>query len=236
MSDKSPNKFYKANHISKINWLRAAVLGANDGIVSIAGLVLGVAGAVADEKTIYTAGVAGILAGAISMGVGEYVSVSSSRDLEKVLLEKEKSELNNHPEEELEELISIYEKKGLSRKTSELVAKELTKHDPLKAHFDAELKIDPNNLTNPWHAAMASAFSFIAGSLIPFAAMLIPPTGIKIQVSFMAVIIALILTGALSAKAGGANKVKAATRVVIGGILAMVVTYIIGNIFGTAFL
>lgn len=235
MTDKFSIKPHKNNHVSKLNWLRAAVLGANDGIVSIAGLVLGVAGASADEKTVFTAGIAGILAGSISMGVGEYISVSSSKDVEKALLEREKDRLKNYAQEELEELISIYERKGLSRKTSEIVAEELTAFDPLKAHFDAELGIDPNNLTNPWHAAIASSLSFIAGAIIPFIAILIPPTGIKIQVSFLAVILALVLTGALSAGAGGANKLKAVIRVVMGGVLAMIVTYIIGRVFGTAF-
>src|SRR5476651_1522178 len=129
---------YMANSTHKLNWLRASVLGANDGIVSIAGLVLGVAGATNSATAILTAGIAGIVAGAISMAAGEYVSVSSSRDTEKALLEKEKIELRDYPEQELDELATIYEKKGLSAKTAMVVAKELTAHDPFAAHFDAE--------------------------------------------------------------------------------------------------
>src|SRR3989344_7370181 len=162
------------SHTSKLNWLRAAVLGANDGIVSIAGLVLGVAGATESREAIFTAGMAGIIAGAISMAAGEYVSVSSSRDTEKAILEKERYKLKNFPEQELEELAVIYESKGLSKETAKKVAEELTARDPIAAHFDAELKIDPNDLTNPWHAAFASAFSFILGAAIPFIAILLP--------------------------------------------------------------
>ena len=219
------------SHISKLNWLRASVLGANDGIVSIAGLVVGVASATDSHAVIFTAGVAGIIAGAISMAVGEYVSVSSSRDTEEALLEKEKYELKNYPEQELLELAGIYEKKGLSKKTAELVAKELTAKDPIAAHFDAELAIDPNNLTNPWHAAYASAISFLAGALIPLIAILLPPASSRIPVAFVAVLIALVLTGSISARIGGANMLRATARVVTGGIMAMAVTYTIGRFF-----
>lgn len=222
------------NHVSKLNWLRAAVLGANDGIVSIAGLVLGVAGATTSIRAILTAGIAGIVAGAISMAAGEYVSVSSSRDTEKALLEKEKYELSHYPEEEMEELAQIYEKKGLSRKTAVQVAKELTEHDAMAAHFDAELKIDPDNLTSPWHAAFASAASFLVGAIIPMFAIAFPPDPIRIPVSFISVVIALMITGIVSARVGGANVVKATVRVVCGGVLAMVVTYGIGKLFGVS--
>jgi len=219
------------NHVSKLNWLRAAVLGANDGIVSIAGLVLGVAGATSSHTAVFAAGIAGIIAGAISMAAGEYVSVSSSRDTERALLEKEKFELKHHPEEELIELAQIYEKKGLSKNTAITVAKELTAKDPIAAHFDAELGIDPDNLTNPWHAAYASAGSFFAGALIPLIAITLPPDELRIPVAFVSVVLALVLTGILSAKVGGANPMKASARVVAGGILAMVVTYSIGRLF-----
>ena len=132
---------------SKLNWLRAAVLGANDGIVSVAALVVGVAGATSDEKIILTAGIAGLIAGALSMAAGEYVSVSSQRDSEKSMLEREQYELDNYPEEELLELAQIYKVKGLSEKTAKLVAKELTENDAYAAHVDAELGIDPDDLT-----------------------------------------------------------------------------------------
>jgi vacuolar iron transporter family protein len=219
------------SHVSKLNWLRAAVLGANDGIVSIAGLVLGVAGATSSIGVILAAGTAGIIAGAISMAAGEYVSVSSSRDTEKALLEKERRELKEYPKEELEELACIYEQKGLSKKTARIVADELTAKDPIAAHFDAELGIDPNDLTNPWHAASASAASFFVGAIIPLVAILLPPASLKIPVAFVSVILALIVTGVLSATVGGANPVRATVRVVLGGAIAMIVTYAIGTFF-----
>ncbi len=225
---------HATNHLSKLNWLRASVLGANDGIVSIAGLVLGVAGATSSQTVIVAAGFAGIIAGAISMAAGEYVSVSSSRDTEKALLEKERFELKNYPKEELEELAHLYEKKGLSASTAHLVAKELTAHDAFAAHVDVELGIDPDNLTNPWHAAFASALSFLAGALIPLIAILLPAEALRIPITFISVVIALIITGVLSAKAGEANVLKAVIRVVIGGAVAMVVTYGIGRLVGVA--
>ncbi len=225
-------KPHSLNHTAKLNWLRAGVLGANDGIVSIAGLVLGVAGATSSSTVILAAGIAGIVAGAISMAAGEYVSVSSSKDTEKALLEQEKYELKNFPEEELEELAQIYEKKGLSPKTAAQVAKELTEKDPIAAHFDAELRIDPDNLTNPWHAAIASAFAFFLGALIPLFAITLPPQDLKVPVAFISVIVALAITGIVSAKVGRANVGKAVVRVVLGGALAMIVTYSIGKFFG----
>jgi len=219
------------NTNSKLNWLRASVLGANDGIVSIAGLVIGVAGATDSTQIILTAGVAGIIAGAISMAAGEYVSVSSSRDTEKALLKKERYELKHFPEHELEELALLYQEKGLSRKTAVVVAKELTKNDAFAAHVDAELRIDPENLTNPWHAALASAAAFLAGALIPIAAVILPPTSVRVPFTFLAVIVALAITGTVSAKIGGANATRAVFRVVIGGAVAMAVTYGIGRLF-----
>lgn len=216
---------------SKLNWLRASVLGANDGIVSTAGIVAGVAGATNNTQIILTAGLAGLVAGAISMAAGEYVSVSSSRDTEKALLRKEKYELENNPEEELEELACIYEQKGLSHETAMKVAKELSLKDAYAAHIDAELGIDPNDLTNPWHAAFASALSFTIGALIPLIAVILSPASIKIPVTFVSVIIALIITGTVSAKVGNAPVRRAVVRVVIGGAIAMIVTYGIGRMF-----
>lgn len=225
-------EFHIQRHESKLNWLRAAVLGANDGIVSMAGLVMGVAGATSSTALILTAGVAGIVAAAISMAVGEYVSVSSARDTEKALLAKERFELEHYPEEELKELATIYEQKGLSKETAKTVAKELTEKDPIAAHFDAELRIDPDNLTNPSHAAIASALAFLAGGIIPLGAIILPSPAFRIQFTFIAVIFALVLTGTLSAKVGGASVRWAIIRVTTGGILAMVVTYVIGRLFG----
>jgi vacuolar iron transporter family protein len=218
----------------KLNWLRAAVLGANDGIVSIAGLVLGVAGATDSSTVLLMSGVAGIVAGAISMAAGEYVSVSSSRDTERAILQKERYELKNFPERELKELALIYRQKGLTEKTSELVAGELSKKDVFAAHAHVEHNIDPNNLTNPWHAAFASSGAFLAGSIIPLIAIIIPPASMRIPVTFMSVVVALAITGIISAKAGGANAVKAAIRVISGGALAMIVTYYIGKLFSVS--
>lgn len=215
----------------ELNRLRAAVLGANDGIISIAGLVVGVAGATSSTSILFATGIAGILSGALSMAAGEYVSVSSQRDTEKALLEKESNELKKYPKEELEELTVLYQDKGLSRETSETVAKELTNHDAFAAHIDIELGINPNNLVSPWQAAFASAIFFVVGAVIPFIAILLPPENLKVVVAFGSVIIALILTGVLSAKAGGASSTRATIRVVSGGVLAMVITYAIGKLF-----
>lgn len=225
------NEPHVQSTVAKLNWLRASVLGANDGIVSIAGLVLGVAGATSSSTVILTAGVAGIIAGAISMAAGEYVSVSSSRDTEHALLKKERDELKNFPDAELLELISLYERKGLSKKTATVVARELTRKDAFAAHADIELGIDPDNLTNPWHAAFASAAAFLAGAFIPLIAIVLPPPELRVPVAFIAVVVALAATGFVSAKIGGANTFKAMARVVLGGILAMIVTYSIGKLF-----
>lgn len=222
------------NANSKLNWLRAAVLGANDGIISVASVVVGVAGASNSLHFIATAGVAAIVAGALSMAVGEYVSVSTQRDTEKALLAKERWELETMPEQELSELSAIYEKKGLSKETAKLVADELTAHDAFAAHVDAELGIDPNDLTNPWHAAYASGAAFFCGAILPLVAILLPPASMRIPVTFISVLVALTATGALSAHAGGASKRVAIVRVVLGGTVAMVVTFGIGKLFGVA--
>lgn len=234
--DLEPTHFEPHNKSKNVhlNWLRASVLGANDGIMATAGLVVGVAGATSSNLAIITAGVAGIVAGAISMAAGEYVSVSSQRDSEKSLLEKERQELVEVPEEELKELEQIYEQKGLSHKTAVLVAKELTEKDAYAAHIDAELGIDPNDLTNPVHAAVASALSFLAGSSIPMATIVIAPQPHKVVATFISVIIALAFTGTLSAHSGGSSKRIATVRVVVGGIIAMAVTFGIGRLIGTS--
>jgi len=210
------------------------VLGANDGIVSIAGLVVGVAGATSSKIIILTAGLAGIVAGALSMAAGEYVSVSTQRDIEKALLEKERQELIDQPEEELVELASLYQAKGLKAATALIVAKELTENNAFAAHVDIELQIDPDNLTNPWHAAYASSASFLVGALIPLAVIMLPLGSLTVAVTFVAVVVALIITGFLSAKAGGASIRASVLRVVAGGVLAMIVTYAIGRLFTIA--
>ncbi len=218
----------------KLSWLRAAVLGANDGIVSTASLVVGIAGASNSAGVIIMAGVAGMVAGALSMGVGEYVSVSTQRDTEKALIEKECRELVESPELELEELAAIYAAKGLKEETAQLVARELTAHGAFAAHLDAELGIDPNDLADPWHAAGASAAAFFCGALIPLTMVIFAPSAVRIPVTFLGVLVALIVTGVLSATAGGSRKTVATLRVVGGGMLAMAVTFGVGKLFGIA--
>jgi len=217
----------------RLNWLRAGVLGANDGIVSVAGLVVGVAGATTATGPILTAGIAGLVAGAVSMALGEYVSVSSQRDTERTLLAKERAELEAYPEEELDELAALYRAKGLSANTAQQVAEELTAKDAFAAHVDAELGIDPDALTNPWHAAGASAVAFVVGALLPLLAILLPPASARVAVTFAVVLLALAITGALSAAIGGAQRGPAITRLVVGGALAMAVTYGVGQLVGT---
>lgn len=220
------------NHGARLNWLRAGVLGANDGIVSTAGLVIGVAAATTDRGAILTAGLAGLAAGAMSMAAGEYVSVSTQRDTEQALLAKERHELREMPEEELAELTSLYEDRGLTPELAHQVAVQLTEHDALAAHAEVELGIDPNELTNPWHAAWASLIAFTVGAVLPLLAILLPPPGGRVPVTALAVVAALVLTGWLSASLGGARMRPAIVRNVAGGVLAMAVTYGIGSLVG----
>lgn len=218
---------------SKLNWLRAGVLGANDGIVSTAGIVVGVAAATVARGPILTAGIAGLAAGAVSMALGEYVSVSTQRDTERALLGKERGELRDDPAAELDELAALYEARGLSTATARTVAEELTDHDAFAAHVEAELGIDPDELTNPWQAALSSALSFTVGALLPLFAILLPAT-VRIPVTVVAVLVALAVTGAVSAALGGAPKRNAITRNIIGGALALGITYGIGLLVGAA--
>jgi VIT1/CCC1 family predicted Fe2+/Mn2+ transporter len=184
------------SHITnRLNWLRAGVLGANDGIVSTAGLVVGVAAATTNSWVIFTAGLAGLVAGGVSMALGEYVSVSTQRDTQRALLQKERQEPDEMPE--------------------------------------AELGIDPGDLSNPWQAALSSAVAFTLGAVVPLFAILLPPVGARVPVAFLSVLIALVLTGTVSAMLGGARKRRAVVRVVLGGVLAMLVTYGIGQMVGT---
>jgi VIT1/CCC1 family predicted Fe2+/Mn2+ transporter len=218
----------------RLNWLRAGVLGANDGIVSTAGIVVGVAGATSQRGPIFTAGLAGLVAGAVSMALGEYVSVSSQRDSETAQLEQERRELAEMPDRELDELAALYRAKGLSPSTARTVAEELTANDPLAAHLDAELHLDPEDLANPFEAAFASALSFTLGALLPLVAILLPPAAWRVTVTFVAVLIALGLAGAASARIGGSDPRRAVLRVVIGGAAGLALTYTIGRLFGTA--
>lgn len=216
----------------RLNWLRAGVLGANDGIVSVAAVVVGVAAATTSRGAIVTAGMASLVGGAISMALGEYVSVSSQSDSEKALIAKERRELEEDPEAELAELASLYQAQGMSAETARQVAIELSEEDALKAHLAIELGIHPEDVVNPWHAAIASAVSFTVGAVLPMLAILLPPLGWRIPVTFVAVLVALGLTGWTGAYLGGGPRLRASVRVVVGGALALAATYLVGQIFG----
>jgi len=219
---------------SRLNWLRAGVLGANDGIISTAGLVIGVAAATTVTSEIATAGFAGLVAGAVSMALGEYVSVSTQRDTELALIAKERGELEDRPDEEHAELVGLLRQRGLSEETSTVVAEELTEHDVLRAHLSVELGIDQEELTNPWAAAGSSAAAFAVGAVVPLVAILVPPESVRIAVAFVAVLLGLVVTGVVSATLGGSPKGAAVVRLVGGGALAMTVTFGIGQLLGTA--
>ncbi|MFF8195998.1 VIT family protein [Streptomyces bobili] len=219
---------------SRLNWLRAAVLGANDGIVSTAGLVVGVAGATSDRSTLLTAGLAGLLAGSMSMAVGEYVSVSTQRDSEMAALAVERRELRERPEAELEELTELLEARGLTRAVARDAAVQLTERDALRAHARVELGIDPDDLTNPWHAAWASFLAFTAGALLPLMAIVLPPSDWRLPVTVVSVLLALACTGWSSARLGAAAPARAVVRTMSGGAVAMTVTYGAGALLGAA--
>ncbi|MBP6995228.1 MAG: VIT family protein [Phycicoccus sp.] len=226
------DELHDASVGNRLNWLRAGVLGANDGVVSTSGLLVGVAAATSSFGVLLTTGLAGLSSGALSMAAGEYVSVSTQRDTEKALVAKERWELANEPELELEELAALYVAKGLSPEVAQEVAVQLTAHDALAAHAEVELKLDPEEYTNPWNAALASAVSFLVGGIIPFLTILLLPEAWKIPVTVLAAAIALALTGGVSARLGGAPVTRAIMRNVGGGIAAMAVTYAIGRLFG----
>ncbi|MGF6822795.1 VIT1/CCC1 family predicted Fe2+/Mn2+ transporter [Microbacterium sp. ZKA21] len=231
-----PDEPHAPGLAQRLNWLRAGVLGANDGIVSTAAVVVGVAGATAEVGPVFIAGAAALVGGAISMALGEYVSVSSQRDSERALIAKERRELADEPDAEFAELIGLYEAKGLSHETATQVATELTAHDPLAAHLSAELNIDPDDVVSPWHAAFASAIAFFLGALLPMATILLAPHPLRIGLTFVTVLIALAVTGYVAAWLGGANRGRAVVRTMIGGALALVATYLVGSLFGTTVL
>ncbi len=218
---------------NRLNWLRAGVLGANDGIVSTAGIVVGVAGATTDRSAIVVAGVAALVAGALSMGAGEYVSVSTQRDSEEALLEKERRELHEEPEEELAELAGIYAAKGLDDALSLEVARQLTAHDAFGAHAEAELGIDPHDLTSAWNAAFASMIAFTLGALLPLLTITLVGVSARVGVTFFAVLLALAGTGWTSARLGYGPTGRAVIRNVLGGFFAMAVTYGVGSLLGS---
>jgi len=219
----------------RLNWLRAGVLGANDGIVSTAGVVIGVAGAAPGNViAIATAGVAALVAGAFSMAGGEYVSVSTQRDTERAMIRKEIRELREEPKEELEELAGFYRQRGLSPGLARQVAEELTAHDALAAHAEVELGIDPEEFTSPWAAAFSSFVSFTVGALIPLVMILLPLGEHRVWAAALAVVIGLLLTGWISAALGQAPRLRAILRNVLMGSATMVATYLIGMVFGVA--
>lgn len=225
---------HRGSVAARLNWLRAGVLGANDGVISTAGLVIGVAAATTNTSEIATAGVAGLVAGAVSMALGEYVSVSSQRDTERALIDKERGELRTRPAAERHELVGLLRQRGLSDRIATEVAEELTQRDALRAHLELELGISEHELTNPWAAAGASAVAFGAGAAVPLAAILLPPASARIAVTFAAVLVGLFATGWSSARLGGAPVRAAVARLVLGGALAMAVTLGIGYAFGVA--
>jgi VIT1/CCC1 family predicted Fe2+/Mn2+ transporter len=213
-------------------WLRAAVLGANDGLVSTASLMVGVAGAGAGTSAVVTAGVAAVAAGALSMAVGEYVSVSSQSDIEVADEAMERQHLAEDPVGELEELTLILQSRGMTRETAERAAKEMSEFDLLETHLREELGRHEHNDARPMQAAVASAASFIAGGIIPFLGLLIPGMN-RTWAIVLVTIIGLGGAGTFSGIASGMNPVKPTTRVLLGGVLAMAITFGVGRIFGT---
>lgn len=228
----SPHDEDHSSH--RIGLLRAMVLGANDGIISTACLVLGVAAATAERSTILTAGMAGLVAGAASMALGEYVSVSSQRDSEQSDIAKEKWELENTPDIELAELAGIYRKKGLPQALAHEVAVELTKHDALKIHLAEELGIHEATRARPLQASIGSAGSFAVGAAIPLIAVSAFSQSLRFSGTIAVVVLTLIALGGSSAKYGGAHPVRPVIRVVFGGLVAIAVTMAVGKLFGAA--
>lgn len=216
----------------RANWLRAAVLGANDGILSTSSLVLGVAASGAGRGAIITAGVAGLVAGAMSMAAGEYVSVSSQKDTERSDLERERRELEDFPEHELAELAKIYQQRGVSERLAWEVARDLTAKDALHAHARDELGIDPDGLSRPFQAAWASAASFAIGAAVPLAAIALAASSMRVWLTWVVTLLALAALGTAGARLGGAPPFRAALRVVLGGIFAMGITMGIGRLIG----
>jgi VIT1/CCC1 family predicted Fe2+/Mn2+ transporter len=230
-----PRHTHRETHrTSRIGWLRAAVLGANDGIVSTASLMVGVAAANADHSALLLAGVAGLVAGAMSMAAGEYVSVSSQSDTEKADLARERAELLAQPEHEHQELAAIYVKRGLTPELSKEVARQLMVHDDLGAHARDELGINKMTSAKPVQAALASALTFSVGAALPLLAALGAPASLVVPLVVATSLIVLTALGALSARAGGAPVFRATLRVVFWGALAMALTAGVGKLFGAA--
>lgn len=227
-------KDYSADLSDRLNWLRAGVLGANDGIVSVAAVVVGVAAGVQDITPILLAGVAALVGGAISMALGEYVSVSSAADSQRSLIDRVNTLLRSDRGEANEQLVDTYRAQGLSQATAELVASELTDKNRAEVLLSQRYHLAEDEILNPWHAALASAVSFVAGAILPFLTILLVPLPWRIPVTVLAVLLALALTGGLGAKLGDSPVAPAIWRVVIGGVLALGATYGIGALLGVA--
>lgn len=224
---------YLDNHyIHKSNWLRAAILGANDGILSTSSLAIGIAAASEFRAPIVLATLAGLVAGALSMAAGEYVSVSSQTDIEHADIEREKIELEEVPELELQRLASIYEERGLKKETARLVAKELTAHDALGAHVRDELGITEISQANPLQAAVASGVAFTVGGILPLLVTVFFPVHNMEYFLYVLAILFLGILGAVAAKTGGSSRTKAVLRVTFWGTIAMVLTAVVGHLFG----
>jgi vacuolar iron transporter family protein len=217
----------------RIGWLRAAVLGANDGIVSTASLVIGVAAAGSSHGAVVTAGAAGLVAGAMSMATGEFISVSSQRDTEQADLRIERDAIQRNRPAELRELAKIYEQRGVEPGLARLVAEQLMAKDEVGAHMRDELGITEVSAARPAQAAWISALAFSAGAALPLLAMILSGRSVRVAVTAMVAIVALIVLGMLGARAGGAPRVRAVMRVLGWSVAAMVVTYAIGRIVGT---
>ncbi len=228
----SIDNYLDSHYIHRSNWLRAAVLGANDGIISISSLAIGVASAGTTRDPILLATVAGIVAGALSMAAGEYVSVSSQTDIEKADIERERKELAEMPDAEMNILAQIYEKRGLKKETALQVAKELTEADALGTHIRDELGINEMSQANPIQAAFASGAAFTAGGLLPLLVTMIAPVTYMEYCLYGFTIVSLIILGAVSAKTGGSGIGKAVLRIVIWGTIAMGLSAMVGYLFG----
>jgi VIT1/CCC1 family predicted Fe2+/Mn2+ transporter len=224
--------YLEKHYIHKSNWLRAAVLGANDGILSISSIAIGIASASNSKEQVILAGIAGLVAGALAMASGEYVSVSSQTDIELADIEREKKEIIEDPVLELKILTSIYEKRGLKKETAYLIAKELTEIDVLAAHVRDELGITEENRANPLQAALSSGLSFMSGGILPLIVILLFPLTYLKYVLYLFSIIFLAILGAVSAKTGGTSIKKSMIRIVIWGTISMLVSALVGHLFG----
>ena len=233
MSLESPSIHAEEHFVHRIGWLRAAVLGANDGVVSVASILTGVASSGIDHHAVIVSGIAGLVAGAMSMAAGEYVSVSSQSDTEKADLAREKSELEIHWDNELEELATIYERRGLDPQTAHAVARQLMEKDALGAHARDELGITEVSSSNPIQAALTSALTFTIGALPPVLASVIATGPVIAPAVAIVAVIVLIILGALGARTGGAPMLRGAIRVTFWGVFAMAVTAAVGALFGT---